>query len=162
LSLEGDHTPRRWLATGGGETHPAFSPDGRHVAYASRESGDWHVLVRALEGRSPVEQVSIETGWEPLWSMDGKEILFRSLDGKKIFAAPFEAGPRPRIGRPRLVLEGNFFGGTTATRNWELAPDDSRFLLWEMSDPAPPVPHFNVVLNFLDEVERKLAGRATP
>jgi Tol biopolymer transport system component len=96
LPLDGERTPRPWLATRAGETHPAFSPDGRYVAYASRESGGWQVMVRAFEGRSPVEQVSVEGGWEPLWSRDGKEILFRSEDGKKIFAASFEAGPRPR------------------------------------------------------------------
>jgi hypothetical protein len=161
LPLDGDRTPHRWLAASHSEVQPAFSPDGAWVAYASSESGQWQVMVRPFSRTSPVEQVSIEGGWEPIWSRDGREIYFRTIDGKKVLAASFEAGSTLQVGRPRVVVEGNFLGGIPFGRRWDLSTDGQRFLMWTGTDPmtAPPVPYYNVVLNWFGELTQKFAAR---
>lgn len=105
--------------------------------------------------------MSIEGGWEPIWSRDGREIYFRTIDGKKVLAASFEAGWTLRVGRPRVVVEGNFFGGNPFGRMWDLSTDGQRFLMWTGTDPmtAPPVPYYNVVLNWFGELTQKFAAR---
>src|SRR5262249_11795238 len=56
------------------ERYPAFSPDGRWLAYASNESGALEVYVRPFPG--PGGRWQISTGGFPIWSRDGRELLF--------------------------------------------------------------------------------------
>ena len=59
------------------EFFPAFSPDGRWLAYRSNESGTFEVYVRPFPGPGGRWQVSTGGGGFPLWSRDGRELLFR-------------------------------------------------------------------------------------
>ena len=58
-----------------------FSPDGKWIAYESRESGIIDVYVRAFSAQPPVlgGKVQISAGWGgwPRWSSDGREIFYR-------------------------------------------------------------------------------------
>jgi len=61
------------------DLYPAFSPDGRSVAFQSERSGQLEIWVAKTEGESPVR---ITSGAKPLgkmsWSPDGKSIAFAS------------------------------------------------------------------------------------
>lgn len=62
------------------ERMPAWSPDGRKIAWFSDESGEYRLHIGPQNGLGPVEK--IDTGlksylYHPLWSPDGKKILFR-------------------------------------------------------------------------------------
>ena len=56
------------------EVTPAFSPDGRWLAYASNESGTFEVYVRPFPGPKGRWQVSTGGGRFPLWSRDGPHL----------------------------------------------------------------------------------------
>src|SRR5262249_15590213 len=60
------------------ERYPAFSPDGRWLAYASNESGTLEVYLRSFPG--PGGRWQISTGGFPVWSRDGRELLFETPD----------------------------------------------------------------------------------
>ncbi len=93
---------------------PSLSPDGRWLAYQSRETGDWEIFVRPFpnvdEGKW---QISQGGGTDPLWSGDGRELFYRSDDGDAIRVADMaqRAGagraPRPpaRAGRHSVRTE---------------------------------------------------------
>jgi Tol biopolymer transport system component/predicted Ser/Thr protein kinase len=55
-----------------------LSPDGKFVAFVSAESGRSQIVVASFPSFSEVRQVSADGGTAPLWSKDGRELLFRS------------------------------------------------------------------------------------
>src|SRR5438309_6489063 len=57
-------------------THGQISPDGKWVAYASNETGDWEVYVTTFPGAAGKWQVSRGGGSEPRWRGDGQAIFY--------------------------------------------------------------------------------------
>lgn len=71
---------RPWLASPGRDRQPAFSPDGRQVAFASDRSGSFEIWAAHLDGGAPRQLTRLgepATGW-PSWSPDGLRIAFTS------------------------------------------------------------------------------------
>jgi len=61
------------------ERAPAWSPDGKWIAYLSDKSGEYEIYLRDPEGKS--EEVQVTKGykgwpWRLLWSPDSKKIAF--------------------------------------------------------------------------------------
>ena len=76
--------PRKVLESSGNVGAGTFSPDGRHVAYQSNESGRPEIYVTAWSGEDPAGQpilVSRGGGGVARWSRDGKQIYYY-LQGK--------------------------------------------------------------------------------
>ena len=73
--------------------HPALSPDGRWLAYASNESGAFEIYVRPFPETSSAKwQVSTAGGGEPTWSRTGRELFY--LNGRsEMVSAEIQAGP---------------------------------------------------------------------
>ena len=72
-------TPELFLRTAANETRPAFSPDGRWVAYLSNETGASEVYVRASAsspGAAGKWQISSAGGGTPIWSRNGRELFY--------------------------------------------------------------------------------------
>jgi Tol biopolymer transport system component len=82
----------------GAQATPAFSPDGRRLAYSARglSPGDpFHIFVRPLGGGAPrqlTEGASSDIG--PVWSPDGATIAFLRLTGTRgqCMAMPSDGG----------------------------------------------------------------------
>jgi tricorn protease len=62
------------------ERDPAWSPDGKSIAYFSDESGEYQLHIRAHDGRGKVKKLKIGDGnsfyYSPSWSPDSKRIAF--------------------------------------------------------------------------------------
>lgn len=62
------------------DIHPALSPDGRRVAFASHRSGSWDIWIISLEGGPPLQITSGPADdAHPSWSPDGKQLIYCSL-----------------------------------------------------------------------------------
>ena len=73
--------------------HPSWSPDGRFIAFHSKDRGGiWKV---GSEGGTP--QILADFGSNPAWSPDGKEIVFQSLPIGDILATSPPAVPPSTI-----------------------------------------------------------------
>jgi len=69
------------------QVYGAFSPDGRSIAYASNESGQFDVYVDSFPKPGTRVRVTTAGGTEPRWSNDGRELYFRR--GSAIHAVTF-------------------------------------------------------------------------
>jgi Tol biopolymer transport system component len=153
VPTEGNGEPRALIATPFADVQGAISPDGRWMAYASDESGQFDIYVERVQDRYPGpgtrERVSSGGGSDPRWSRDGQELFFRR--GSQIHAA------MPALGRGQNALAATsmVFDTKVGLRTFDVAPDGRRFLLnlpassasagpatlivsWPRGTPAPP------------------------
>lgn len=73
--------PRPLTASPGAhDRSPAWSPDGRQVAWMSDEGGEYALWLRDQDGRAPARRVPLEgAGYyeQPVWSPDGARIAYQ-------------------------------------------------------------------------------------
>ncbi len=67
------------------QSTPAISPDGKWIAYASDESGDWEIYLLSYPSLTGKWQISRGGGTEPRWSADQKEIFY--IDSRGMMTA---------------------------------------------------------------------------
>ena len=149
LEIDSEKEPNVFVDPETEEAHPAFSPNGRWIAYESNETGIPQVYVRDFPGPGGKWQVSLEGGEEPLWSKDGRELFFR--DGPRMMTVTIDGDPFP-FGQPRYLFEAYEPPPNMAGRHYDVAPDGRFLMLRGTGDENPTEIH--VVLNWFDELER--------
>ena len=95
-------TGRPYLTSSFNEYTPAFSPDGKWIAFASDESGRGEAFVRSFPDPSSRIQISAEGAQEVTWSRDGRKVYYRS--GSAFMAASIEYTPSFRVLRRDTVM----------------------------------------------------------
>ena len=125
------------------ELWPAFSPDGRWLAYVSNESGDSYssleLYVRPFPGAGATVQVSRSGGRHAVWSRDGTELFFRGKDAEGqqwIMAAPVSTmDGRLDVGRPVQLFETDTaaYVFSSPVRNWDILAD-GKFVFLKQRD----------------------------
>ncbi|MGE5344616.1 MAG: protein kinase domain-containing protein, partial [Acidithiobacillales bacterium] len=161
LPVEGDEksgfqpgTAVPFLATPFQEYDPAFSPDGRWLAYTSNESGTFEVYVRPFPGPGGRWQVSTGSGGDPRWSPTRPELLYRS--GDRLMVVPYRAEGASFVpGTPRQWAE---LPPETEDIDWHPSGDRVAFVHPERDTRGAP-PTRILVFNVFDEL-RRLAPRA--
>ncbi|HEV3254669.1 MAG TPA: protein kinase [Candidatus Acidoferrales bacterium] len=149
--------PKPFLNSPFVEVLPAFSPDGRWLAYASNESGSLEMYVRPFPGPGGKWQISNGGGVLPTWSRNGKELFYRTLENKIFVAAYTASGDSFHAEKPQLWSPGQFSGGTI--RNYDLAPDGKRFAVLKApgTGEVAPVSKVTFIFNFFDELRAKIS-----
>ena len=64
------------------DSHPAWSPDGRLIAFTRgtfTSDGERHVAIYAISPNGGRERLLVEDAYEPAWSPDGSRIAFASI-----------------------------------------------------------------------------------
>ena len=124
----------------GVEDHPAWSPDGRTLAYeaggsgSASSGGNWDIWVMQVGGGAAINRTADHHGDDrfPVWSPDGRQIAFWSgRDGGGCFVMPALAGAPRKIAtssrlssdasRPQWSSDGTKLACITASFG---APDD--------------------------------------
>lgn len=112
-----------FVASSAQEQNPAFSPDGKWVAYQADESGTSEVYVRSYPDPSTKVQVSAGGGVGPRWSADGSSIYYLTLD-RSVVEAKVSAVPAFHV-----VSRGKAFpAGLSTTTGYSISRDGKQML----------------------------------
>jgi len=152
-------TPEPFLRTPAYETYGTFSPDGRWLAYGSNESGSWEVYVRAFPDNGSKVRVSDAGGRIPLWSRDGHDLFYRT-DDQRIMVAAYAVNRGAFAVQPPRQWSQRRLADLGVLSNLDLSPDGRRILaLLPAAQPEerPTENHVTFMLNFYDELRRRLA-----
>jgi Tol biopolymer transport system component len=145
----------RFLTTKTSETNGQISPDGKWVAYASNESGDWEIYVTTYPTAAGKWQVSRGGGTEPRWRGDGKEIFYIGA-GSTLTAVPvsgegtFAAGNLMPLFRSQLRAQVS----STDQFSYDVTKDGQRFLVNRYAKPAQVAP-LHIILNATAGLEKR-------
>jgi hypothetical protein len=135
---------------------PQFSPDGRWIAYASKESGGREIYVRPFPDSGGKWQVSVGGGTEPQWSHDGRELFYRT--GEKMMAVEIDTRDGFVPGKPKILFEGHSVPTPNpewVRANYDVSPDGQRFLMVAPAEPGRTASNrIEVVLNWTEELKR--------
>jgi Tol biopolymer transport system component len=153
--------PQLYLKTPTGDNFAAFSPGGRWLAYSSAQGGVFEVYVRAFPDDGTQVQISNAGGVQPLWSRDGHELFYRTED-QRIMIAHYSVQGRSFVAeKPRVWFERQL-ADLGLTVNFDLAPDGKHFAVLmpaESRQPQETGGHVMLVVNFFDEVRRRVAAQ---
>jgi Tol biopolymer transport system component len=151
--------PEPFLRTPFNERDPAFSPDGRWMAYTSTESGIAELYVRPFPGPGGKWQISTGGAEYPKWSRSARALFYESLTDDSIMVADYTAtadsfsASKPRVAASARMIDA------AGVPNWDLAPDGKRFVVFPAPDPAAGdrgSVHVTFLLNFFDELRRRI------
>ena len=95
-------------------------------------------------------------GVEPVWARDGRELFY--LEGNKLMAARIVAGQTFSVATPELLFESaHMHDGQPPTYD---VSADGRFIMIKSSGTVEPFTQpFTVVINWIDELERRIGAR---
>jgi len=90
-------------SSGAFDRDPAWSPDGRHIAFWSDRSGEYEVYVQASDGSAPARQVTKRGkgfGYTLYWSPDSEKLAFID-ETNTIFVVDVQSGATEEAGNTR-------------------------------------------------------------
>ena len=146
-SIAGDRKALPLPATSGNDLQGQVSADGRWLAYASNEAGQYEVYVQRFPTGEDKVAVSRGGGSEPTWRRDGKELFYLAAD-RSLMAVSVNTTSGLKLSSPARLFETTMSTvvNNTLTRNqYVVTGDGQRFLV---NQPAGSPPAIVVVVNW--------------
>ena len=139
---------------------PAFSPDGRWLAYCSNESDQLEVYVVPFPGPGRKWRISTAGGAFPAWARNEQELFFQDLESHRIMGVTYEAsGDSFAAASPPRAWSDSRLLELGVHRAYDVAPDGRRLagvLYADGTGEWKRVMKVNFLLNFLDELRRRV------
>ena len=153
IELQGERKTTPFLKTPLDEFLPAISPDGRWVAYMSRDRRTQDIYVRTFPGSEGKWQISTGGGMAQVWARNNRELFYVNPDNK-LMVVDITTEPTFKAGTPRVLLEGTFLLRNNIGVNYDISLDGQRFLVVQGSDAN--LTQLNVVLNWFEELKQRV------
>lgn len=105
------------------EKYPAWSPDGKSIAYFSDASGEYQLHIKAQDGKGEVRSIPLTgTGFYAhiKWSPDSKKISYVD-NGRNLYVMDVKFGAVKKIDSDELYIPGPFreqFGDWSPDSRW--------------------------------------------
>ena len=123
--------PRNLTNTPGAhERSPAWSPDGKTIAYFCDAGGEYQLVLAPQSGKGESRKVKLTgSGFysDPVWSRDSKKLLYRD-NASAIYCVDAESGKVTKVVEPRHGL-----GGRMRPASWS---PDSKWMTYAINTPA--------------------------
>src|SRR6266576_3474806 len=149
-----DTAPVPVVATRFTEMSPAFSPDGRWLAYTSNETGEDEIYVVPFPNTGAGKwAISAGGGTEPVWSHRGNELFYRDASGDLV-AVEVHTNPTFSLGRSVALFPAAGFSSLRFIPQYAVALDDRRFLMIRPLQTGAP-DKLIVVENWFEELRTK-------
>ena len=139
---------------------PAFSPDGRWVAYFSQVPGQIGVWVRPFLGPGGPWLVDGDGGY-PVWPRTGNKLFYVSRSTGRMMAAGYSASgdsfipDKPQVWSERRLLPSL----SPVLQTYDVASDGQRFaavLYEDGTAQEKPITHVTFLLNFFDYLRQRV------
>ena len=158
LPLTGDRKPYALIESAAPKGSAVLSPDGRWIAYETKESGTRQIVVQPFPDPSGGRwDISANGGMQPRWRGDGKELFYLGLDGT-MMAVPVEAGSGDafEFGPPSALFQtGIVIPAIPQEYFYDVAADGERFLVnvhsagqSDSASPAETTTSIHVIVNW--------------
>jgi dipeptidyl aminopeptidase/acylaminoacyl peptidase len=133
------------------EANPAFSPDGKWLAFTSNESGRAELYVQAFRSGDTARVigerhlVSSAGALAVRWRRDGKELFYLGFDGR-VQAVPVKLSPKPAFGpvKALFTISTEARAVIHSVLGFDVSADGSRFVIVK----APESPSLEVIRNW--------------
>ena len=156
-----DRSRKALLDSDFSEHSAALSHNGKWLAYESNRGGSNEVYVRPFPGPGPETAVSIGGGYFPVWSPDDSQLYYRAGGESHFMAASLHSDPRFRVLGRKKLFDGAHFWNIPFRAHYDVHPDGQRFLVLNMRSADEEVAKINVVLNWFEELKRRVpTGRS--
>ena len=111
---------------------PAWSPDGKSIAYFSDESGEYDLAIRDQNGFGTVRHISLGNPpsffYTPTWSPDSKKIAFSDKRLQLWYVDLSTSTPK--------LVDTDYFGGFGATQMQQTWSPDSKWIAYVRQLPS--------------------------
>jgi Tol biopolymer transport system component len=159
LDIDGDRKPKPLVVSSTALSNMrriSFSPDGQWIAYSSNEESNFSVYVQPYPPTGAKYKISTKGGGDsPLWSHDGKQLVFASAAALKF--VDVQTKPAFTVSEPKplpITIEN------TQGRPYDLTQDGKTFLVMhrpvETASSEKSAPQINVVLNWFRELQERV------
>jgi Tol biopolymer transport system component len=140
LPLFGERKPSPYLNSQYNEIQARLSPDAHRLAYVSDASTRNEVYVGTFPDPGTQTQISINGGYQPVWSRDGKKLFYINAD-RKMMAVEIKSGDKPAYSTPMPLFDVRL----DPLDSYDVS-DDGHFLIPVPAQGAAPT--INVVINW--------------
>jgi serine/threonine protein kinase/dipeptidyl aminopeptidase/acylaminoacyl peptidase len=124
----GEQKPFPVVATSFHDVTPAFSPDGKWLAYANDETGRMEVYIQPFPSGPGRWQVSTAGGSKPNWRKDGKELFFFNPADQQIMAVDVgQNAASLQLGAPHALFKA--LTVSVAAGPYAVSADGKRFVV---------------------------------
>jgi eukaryotic-like serine/threonine-protein kinase len=158
IGINGDPKPQPLFpSTETNTRRVSLSPDGDWITYSSNEeAGGYSVYVQPFPPTGAKYKISAkESGDSPLWTPDGKQIIFAS--SRLLYSVDVQTKPSFTFSPPKslaITIE------TSQGRPYDITRDSKQLLVMQRPEEAAPAQkmalQINVVLNWLEELKQRV------
>jgi Tol biopolymer transport system component len=128
LPMFDDQKPFPVVSTNFADVTPAFSPDGKWLAYANDETGRMEVYIQPFPSGAGRWQVSTAGGVRPNWRKDGKELFFfNALDPQIMAVDVNQNGASLQLGAPHTLFKASTVSGPSGP--YAVSADGKKFVM---------------------------------
>jgi serine/threonine protein kinase len=123
----GEQKPFPVVSTNFADITPAFSPDGKWLAYANNETGRYEVYIQPFPSGAGRWQVSTAGGATPNWRKDSKELFFLSIDQQIMAVDIQQNGASLQLGAPHALFKATTVSGSNGP--YTVSADGKKFVM---------------------------------
>jgi serine/threonine-protein kinase len=159
VNLDGERQVRGLIATARIDSRAAVSPDGRWLAYQSDMSGVLEVYVERFPELGDRQKISTSGGALPRWASNGRELIYQSVDGRRVFAVPISSAAKLTAGTPTMLFEGPYTASPGGIfKPFDVTPDGRFIMIKSTTVDASAIATVVVVQNWVEELKRLVPG----